>query len=107
MTEESIRELFEAHRYWGHKDKGKEVDVKAEEQGEGEGEAQGGDATTPKDVWVRNVRMGTFEDSGACRGSASNFASVLLVQTLTDMNDRLGSISPFFSLLFRAYMRRV
>ena len=104
-TEGSIRELFEAHRYWGHKDKGKAVDVKTEKQGEDE--AQGGDAGKSKDVWIRKIRMGTFEDSGACKGSASNFASVLPVQTLTDMNDRLGSISPFFSLLFRAYMRRV
>ena len=50
--EESIRELFEAHRYWGHKDKGKEVDVKAEKQGEGE--AQGGD-------WQRHRKTYGYE----------------------------------------------
>ncbi|KAG6369492.1 hypothetical protein JVT61DRAFT_14385 [Boletus reticuloceps] len=67
-TEESIRELFEAHRYWGHKDKdkGKGVDIKAE----GQEESQGGDAAKSKDVWIRKIRMGTFEDSGTCKGFA-------------------------------------
>jgi len=36
---------------------------------------QGKDASTgagdkPKDVWIRKVRMGTFEDSGLCKGFA-------------------------------------
>ena len=88
-TEGSIRELFEAHRHWGHKDKGKEGDVKVEkrEGNQGEGEVQGGDAAKSKDVWIRKIRMGTFEDSGACKGSVSNLASVLPVRTLTDTND--------------------
>ncbi|KAI9574390.1 hypothetical protein HD554DRAFT_2011649 [Boletus coccyginus] len=59
-TEGSIRELFEAHRHRGHKDKG-----------------QGGDAAKSKDVWIRKIRMGTFEDSGACKGFAFvDFTSV-------------------------------
>ncbi|KAF9231899.1 hypothetical protein BU15DRAFT_90800 [Melanogaster broomeanus] len=48
-TESSIRQLFEAHRRYKHggeKGKGKDVDA----------------------VWIRKVRMGTFEDSGACKG---------------------------------------
>lgn len=88
-TEGSIRELFEAHRHRGHKDKVKGVDVKAEKQEvtQGEGEGQGGDAANSKDVWIRKIRMGTFEDSGACKGSVSNLASVLPVRTSTDTND--------------------
>ena len=72
-TEESIRELFEAHRYWGHKDEGKGVDKLVSQA---EGESQGGEAKS-KDVWIRKIRMGTFEDSGACKGSVSHLASAL------------------------------
>ncbi|KAH0840196.1 hypothetical protein J3R83DRAFT_1197 [Lanmaoa asiatica] len=64
-TEGSIRELFEAHRYWAHRDKGKGVDVKMEERDQGDGEG-----AKSKDVWIRKIRMGTFEDSGACKGFA-------------------------------------
>jgi len=87
-TEGSIRELFEAHRYRGHKDKARGVD-KAEKQevAQGEGEGQGEDAAKSKDVWIRKIRMGTFEDSGACKGSVSNLASVFLVRMLTETND--------------------
>ena len=98
-TEESIRGLFEAHRYWGHKDKRKGVDTKAEKgAGQEEGEGQGGDAGKSKDVWIRKIRMGTFEDSGTCKGSVSHLVSVLRVQTLIDMND---------FAFFCACMRRV
>ena len=53
-TEESIRQLLEAHRL---KKKGKEVATDPEDA----------DAK-PKDNWIRKVRMGTFEDSGLCKG---------------------------------------
>ncbi len=49
-TEDSIRQLFEAHRH----PKKKEGDEES------------------KEVWLRKVRMGTFEDSGACKGYASS-----------------------------------
>jgi hypothetical protein len=48
-TETSIRELLEAHRF-----------IKKQ------GKDEAGDK--PKDVWIRKVRMGTFEDSGLCKG---------------------------------------
>lgn len=51
-TEQSIRELLEAHRVQKKpKDTAVEGEVKKE-----------------KDVWIRKVRMGTFEDSGLCKG---------------------------------------
>lgn len=53
-TEKSIRELFEAHR--GLK-KVKELDGQLEKD-----EAKAGDK------WIRKIRMGTFEDSGNCKG---------------------------------------
>jgi hypothetical protein len=78
-------------RAQGQLDKGKEVDVKAEkrERNQGEGEVQGGNAAKSKDVWIRKIRMGTFEDSGACKGSISHLVSVLPVRTLTDTSDLL------------------
>jgi hypothetical protein len=65
-TERSIRELFEAHRRYktgGDKGKGKDVDIKEEDQ----------DQERSKDLWIRKVRMGTFEDSGACKGLVGCF----------------------------------
>ncbi|KAG1815765.1 uncharacterized protein BJ212DRAFT_1358532 [Suillus subaureus] len=61
-TVESIRELFEAHRYSQKAGKG----VKANDA-----EASAGEENNDtKDVWLRKIRMGTFEDSGACKGFA-------------------------------------
>lgn len=54
-TEGSIRELLEAHRQ-GTK-KGKETVADREEWN-----------SKPKEEWIRKVRMGTFEDSGLCKG---------------------------------------
>ena len=58
-TEDSIRELFEAHRHPEKAGKGIKVN---------DAEINAGDDTTAKDVWIRKIRMGTFEDSGACKG---------------------------------------
>ncbi|KAG2357966.1 hypothetical protein BDR07DRAFT_1296181 [Suillus spraguei] len=61
-TVDSIRELFEAHRYPQKTGKGvKTNDTEA---------TAGEDNDATKDVWLRKVRMGTFEDSGACKGFA-------------------------------------
>jgi RNA recognition motif-containing protein len=53
-TEKSIRELFEAHR--GLKK------IKEPEDEEEKDEAK------VADKWIRKIRMGTFEDSGNCKG---------------------------------------
>lgn len=53
-TEGAIRELFEAHR-----DK-----RKTKEEPENDGKPK----EKTKDVWIRKIRMGTFEDSGLCKG---------------------------------------
>ncbi|KAG5648807.1 hypothetical protein DXG03_000156 [Asterophora parasitica] len=63
-TEQDIRQLFEAHR---PKDKVKKVETEAPSDEEGEKEEK---SKVPKDVWLRKIRMGTFEDSGACKGFA-------------------------------------
>ena len=52
-TDDAIRQLFEAHR----------AVLKTEVKEEGE-------EKKTKDVWIRKVRMGTFEDSGLCKGYA-------------------------------------
>ncbi|KAJ7246542.1 hypothetical protein B0H12DRAFT_1187116 [Mycena haematopus] len=54
-TEQSIRGLFDAHRA---KEKEKAAD------------AEGVTKSEPADKWIRKVRMGTFEDSGLCKGFA-------------------------------------
>ena len=51
-TEASIRELLEAHRWI--KKQSKDAPTEASDK--------------PKDAWIRKVRMGTFEDSGLCKG---------------------------------------
>jgi hypothetical protein len=55
-TEDAIRELFEAHKDRKQK-KSEEVPENNEKT---------------KDVWIRKVRMGTFEDSGLCKGYTPN-----------------------------------
>ncbi|KAK0190502.1 hypothetical protein F5146DRAFT_930357, partial [Armillaria mellea] len=58
-TNDSIRQLFEGHRRLKEKDK---AEVEAQEA---------------KDPWIRKIRMGTFEDSGACKGFAFiDFSSI-------------------------------
>jgi hypothetical protein len=56
-TEESIKGLLEAHRA---KEKKSETTVALDES------ADNGDGA--KDPWIRKIRMGTFEDSGLCKG---------------------------------------
>ncbi|KAJ7129258.1 hypothetical protein C8R44DRAFT_776293 [Mycena epipterygia] len=56
-TDISIRGLFEAHR--PIKKKAKTEDGTSEEKPEAD-----------KEKWIRKVRMGTFEDSGLCKGFA-------------------------------------
>lgn len=72
-TVESIRDLLAAHR--AVKKKGKDVPDAAEEAKD---HAQDKDTAQDKDIpqeklkgqdaWLRKVRMGTFEDSGLCKG---------------------------------------
>jgi RNA recognition motif-containing protein len=58
-TDKSIRELFEAHR-------GLQTKIKTElDEGEKKDEAK------VKDKWIRKIRMGTFEDTGNCKGFVS------------------------------------
>ncbi|GLB34101.1 putative RNA recognition motif containing protein [Lyophyllum shimeji] len=59
-TEQDIKQLLEAHRVV--KKKAKKEDDTAPAEGDTKDE--------PKDVWIRKVRMGTFEDSGLCKGFA-------------------------------------
>ncbi|ETW84032.1 hypothetical protein HETIRDRAFT_444047 [Heterobasidion irregulare TC 32-1] len=61
-TEASIRDLLTAHRQLKPK---KEPEVKDEEEKEGKKEKE-----EKEDVWIRKIRMGTFEDSGLCKGFA-------------------------------------
>lgn len=58
-TEKSIRELFEAHR--GLKNKGQDGD-------DGDDKKEDGDKPKPTDKWIRKIRLGTFEDTGNCKG---------------------------------------
>lgn len=57
-TEKSIMQLFEAHRGL----KKKEGDDDKEEKEEGSSPSK------PVDKWIRKIRLGTFEDSGNCKG---------------------------------------
>ena len=60
-TEDSIRNMFTAHMSSHQQDRQK-VDISNE--GEDEGETN----PTNDKKWLRKVRMGTFEDSGLCKG---------------------------------------
>lgn len=57
-TEASIKELLEAHRTPNAK---KPTEEKSKEEDEEKKVAK-------KDQWIRKIRMGTFEDTGVCKG---------------------------------------
>jgi hypothetical protein len=61
-TVESIRGLLEAHRT---KEKEKE---KSEAAVSSESVNNDGANANANDPWIRKIRMGTFEDSGLCKG---------------------------------------
>ena len=54
-TEQSIRDLFTRHRI---------VKVDGDDADDENTEKK----TPKKDAWIRKIRMGTFEDSGKCKG---------------------------------------
>ncbi|KAH7876429.1 uncharacterized protein C8R40DRAFT_1042862 [Lentinula edodes] len=64
-TEDNIRQLLDAHRKKPRKDKDskKEEEDVEEEKDEGKGEKE-------EENWIRKIRLGTFEDSGLCKGFA-------------------------------------
>lgn len=83
-TEEDIRNLFEAHRTPSKSAKNKDADAdKEEESGEEDDvskiKKQGAKPkTAKKDDFILKIRMGTFEDSGACKGFVSRFLLLII-----------------------------
>ncbi|KAF9472179.1 hypothetical protein BDN70DRAFT_868641 [Pholiota conissans] len=91
-TEASIRQLLDAHRPGNKKGKDVARDLPAEKDDKKDDEedkdvseemdtAVEDESTSqkpkPKDDWIRQIRMGTFEDSGLCKGFAFvDFTSV-------------------------------
>lgn len=69
-TEASIRQMLEAHHRLSKKGKEKDTGEVNKEEGEEalaiKEEPQ--PAAKLKDEWIRSVRLGTFEDSGLCKG---------------------------------------
>jgi len=66
-TENSIRELLEAHR----DDKGKKHKGRRPKEDEDEEEEKNNNNNNNKGndlPWIRKVRLSTFEDSGKCKG---------------------------------------
>jgi len=61
-TVDSIRGLLEAHRTKKEKEKSS--------AGTGASESANDAEAPSKDPWIRKIRMGTFEDSGLCKGFA-------------------------------------
>ena len=65
-TEDSIRQLLEAHRKKpAEPPTGGEGDESADDEEEGE---ESKAKSRKEDKWIRKIRMGTFEDSGKCKG---------------------------------------
>ncbi|KAF8204593.1 hypothetical protein BJ912DRAFT_1036704 [Pholiota molesta] len=85
-TEASIRQLLDAHRPGNKKGKDVAKDAPVEKDAAEEmdtapdGEVDS-EKAKPKDEWIRQIRMGTFEDSGLCKGFA--FVDFLSVEHAT------------------------
>ncbi len=81
-TEDTIRQLLDAHRPGNKKGKGVQKgsdDEKDDEKGDEKDDKMDEEKPTPVeamakkepehlDDWIRQVRMGTFEDTGLCKG---------------------------------------
>jgi hypothetical protein len=64
-TADSIRGLLEAHK------EKKATSGSANDGGANDDDDDDGGANADDDPWIRKIRMGTFEDSGLCKGSVS------------------------------------
>ena len=62
VTEDSIRQLLEAHR------KKPAETLAGNDEDEEEDEDSKAKSRGKEDKWIRKIRMGTFEDSGKCKG---------------------------------------
>ena len=76
-TVDSIRGLLEAHR------------VKEKKDAATSSERANDDESN--DPWIRKIRMGTFEDSGLCKGSVIILASSYLLKIHADSQGPSGS----------------
>jgi RNA recognition motif-containing protein len=69
-TDASIRQMFDAHRDPKGKAPLRDSVVEKAETSESADGAAAAEPSQPKEVWIRKVRLGTFEDSGNCKGWA-------------------------------------
>lgn len=77
-TEETIRQLLNAHRPGNKKgksvpkdsddEKDDEKDDKTDDEKPAPAEALAKKEPEHKEDWIRQIRMGTFEDTGLCKG---------------------------------------
>jgi hypothetical protein len=68
-TVDSIRGLLDAH----HRPKEKKSESASESADNNNNTSNNNDDATKKDRWIRKIRMGTFEDSGLCKGYCTSF----------------------------------
>jgi hypothetical protein len=93
-TEDSIRQLLEAHRK-------KPVKTPVENGGDLYDEEEDSESkVTSKgkelrkgDQWIRKIRMGTFEDSGKCKGCVSSSSLITLKTLMMDVKMASGGRS--------------
>lgn len=67
-TEDSIRQLLEAHKKKPVKSPVENDGVESSSDDEEEGDKSNATLKEKEDKWIRKVRLGTFEDSGKCKG---------------------------------------
>jgi len=70
-TEDSIRQLLEAHRKKPAETPAENGSDESSDDEEEDGESKvklTGNVSQKEDKWIRKIRMGTFEDSGKCKG---------------------------------------
>ena len=70
-TDDSIRQLLEAHRKKPAETPAENKRDESVDDGEEDDESKanlGGNGSQKEDKWIRKIRMGTFEDSGKCKG---------------------------------------
>ena len=91
-TTESIKGLLDAHRAKEKKKKSETVRVASSESADNINNDDD-DVAPKKDPWIRKIRMGTFEDSGLCKGYVLYQLKIFEISVLT------GEITPRFAFV--------
>jgi RNA recognition motif-containing protein len=94
-TVDSIRGLLDAHRPKEKKSESASESAEADNNNNN----NNNDDATKKDRWIRKIRMGTFEDSGLCKGYCTSFPPAFYLSMPSKKKNILTGKIPRFAFV--------